>query len=237
MKRIIIALLISTVVSATPSYSNEISDSFSDLRMISLDNTDVGPIRLYFKNDLSTVLNEKEKDEGSHILTIRAINTKLINSSKDIYLIKYDEGPSVDPTFEVFSRSENRPLLTVNATTLIVPGNGYIYSAGHTNNMFDQRRKYKITKDGFREVRQPYYYVGKETVANKNINLFSSRNGKGELVATVPKGGKIVVLINIDNDYLVKTPFGLVGWLNLKEEEIGNRSEEGILSGIYYNGD
>ena len=64
------------------------------------------------------------------------MKTKISKSSEKYYIIKFDEGPSEDPSYHIFleeSNGENSYIGSVDAEKLIIPGNGYLYSSGETN--------------------------------------------------------------------------------------------------------
>jgi hypothetical protein len=54
------------------------------------------------------------------------------------------------------------------------------------------------------------------------------------MVARVPKGSKVVVLLNQGDYYLIKTSFGLVGWLKLPDEPLGSKP---TIEGLFVAGD
>lgn len=61
---------------------------------------------------------------------------------------------------------------------------------------------------------------------NKDIDQMHQR-------AVLPKGSTVTVLVNKGDNYLIKTPFGLLGWLKIK----GGSQEDTPILGIYWRGD
>ena len=115
---------------------------------------------------------------------------------------------------------------------LIIPGNGSIYISGHTDNMFDTRKKFIYDGNKFNELIQPFYYVGLETFTIKPITLFSDTTLSNP-VASLPENSEIEVLINRNDLYLIRTSFGLTGWL-----KIGPVSPDySPIKGLYFAGD
>ena len=98
--------------------------------------------------------------------------------------------------------------------------------------MFNKMRKYTLTANVINEVKQPYYYVGLNTETTKSIKIFSSKRLEN-VVASLPKNSPIEVVINEDEFYLIKTSFGLIGWVKIPECIISDTP----IKGLYYAGD
>lgn len=163
---------------------------------------------------------------------IRVVQTKIDRTSKDTYFIDYDPGPSCDPGFFIVPSGQKRPIGSIGTDHIIIPGNGFIYSIGRSNQHFSVHRKFVLKKGKIVEIPQPFHFVGMETKAKQKIVLRSRKEG-GHLVATIPKDGKLTVLINEGDHYLVKTPFGLIGWIKI---EPGSQTAVSV-EGIFFLGD
>lgn len=190
-------------------------------------------------NPLHTeVINKEFTEEESGIEVTRAIRTRIDARQKTSYIVDYDEGVSVDPAFTIYKEGDKGLIKigTFNGLELVIPGNGNIYISGHTNNMFNMRLKYQLAGDSFIEVKQPYYYVGADSVTKADITLYESP-GSGAVVALLTKETKITVLLNKGKYYLIKTPFGLTGWYHMKHEYPIGVHDKSELEGIYFNGD
>lgn len=149
--------------------------------------------------------------------------------------IGFSWGPSEDPHYSIELQNKAGEWTwagTISGETIVVPGNGFIYSQGRTNEMFDCRRKFRLTNNALEEVPQPFYRVDLKTVVKSEIELRSEPQG-GEITARLGKGANIHVLINKDQDYLISTPLGLTGWFHL--EEVIEPSSP--IEGLYYAGD
>jgi hypothetical protein len=85
--------------------------------------------------------------------------------------------------------------------------------------------KYKLTKKGVKEVRQPFVYLGHKTQVKiptdtlcgsykgpKKLQLLGQKKAGSYVVATLKAGSKIEVILKDDDWYLIKSPFGLIGW-------------------------
>ena len=77
--------------------------------------------------------------------------------------------------------------------------------------MFPRRRKFTVSREKIVEIKQSFCYVGIKTFTLANIKLFADMNLMVQL-AFLPKNTEVEILLNKGNKYLVKTPFGLVGW-------------------------
>jgi hypothetical protein len=154
--------------------------------------------------------------------------------------VGFDPGPSEDPTFLLLPKaacgkpaSGVEPLLAVGATALIIPGNGFVYSMGQTNSYFDVRRKFEVRGGKVVEVKQPFLWVGgglrkvkRTPLMDENepvspVVLRSEKRPDAPIVATVPLGGEVEVLLSEAPEsrwFLVRTAFGLVGWYQTPSE-------------------
>jgi hypothetical protein len=159
------------------------------------------------------------------------------SSIKDSIQIFFTEGPSADPAF-IFGSKNGRTIGRISALALYITGDGWIYSEGHVNNMFNQRRKFRLQQDTVIEIHQPYYYVGLKTVTTDTVTLYTEKSGTG-VTARLSKGAAVEVLLcDTENNqsekyYLIKTAFGLTGWLRL-ENDGGLQT---VIKGLYFAGD
>lgn len=207
---------------------------------------------IHFDSTISRVLNERIDDERGGCLTVKAIITRLSNTSKNKYLVIFCEGMSVDPFFEIHRivgekqeldssfqiyaiiNEAKRKISGISGLEIVIPGNGNIYVSGHTNNMFNMRRKFTLKDDQLEEIKQPFYYVGLVTETTQSVNLYSDINSKKKIVVQLPPGYQVEVLINKGDNYLVKTYFGLTGWINIP---FGLFPEQTPIKGIFFAGD
>lgn len=231
---ILLALLLLT----NPLCANDMLQTFSKLKKLDVAYSRAGDVGVLYNEAITEVINKELTEEEHGLQITRAIRTKIDAQENTSYIVDYDEGFSVDPGFTIY-REDGKKLTLIESFSglqLIIPGNGNIYVSGHTNSMFNVRRKYKLTGSSFTEVRQPYYYVGVESVTNADITLYESTDMAKE-VAKLSKGTKITVLLNKGKYYLIKTPFGLTGWYYMSHEYPIGVHEKSELEGIYFNGD
>lgn len=171
---------------------------------------------------------------------VLVLETKIDRKDDESYYVVYSEFPSGDPHF-CFVKVGG-PLdywNDISGTAIAIPANGFIYGASRYDANFTERRKYKYDKAGFHEVQQPYYYVGLKTRTVVPIILYSDQK-TNQQIAELPSGTEIEVLLT-DNKrvfekgicYLVKTPFGLLGWVWVEEKQL----QADVIEGISYWGD
>jgi hypothetical protein len=70
-----------------------------------------------------------------------------------------------------------------------------------------------------------------ESKTTQEVRLYGDPS-QIQLVATIAKGSHVLVLINKDENYLLKTEFGLLGWIRIR-----NGTYETPIEGIYFAGD
>jgi len=220
---------------------------FPNLTRISVDTT----YNVFFGYDKSTtrLINKPcyqlEKADPFHcyedsVPVTWIILAKFKNKSlKDSIYIVYSEGLSADPVFEVSTKPDASTIIgSFYCLEFYINASGTIYTSGHTNNMFNKRKKFQLKNDTIVEVQQPYLYVGMKGKTMKDVTLFKDKVGK-TIVAQLPKEYEIEILLaesgtkdfEIETLFLVRTDFGLVGWLRL--EGFG----EQVLKDLYYAGD
>jgi hypothetical protein len=166
------------------------------------------------------------------------------DSMKDPINILYSPGASMDPTFRI-TDAKNNVIWEHFVEELAIDGRGVIYTSGNINHMFNMRGKFKLADGKVTEVKQPFLYVGVLGKMLKPAKLYSAKTG-GDVVASLPVGYEVEVLLAEDyqkfgNDvvqpraFLVRTKFGLVGWLILSEADATHFDP--IIKGLGYMGD
>jgi hypothetical protein len=190
----------------------------AELAHIKVDTTAVGDVVVSYEPRLAKVINRTFMIPDAEIKLVELLRTRLDDSS-GWYRVVYDEGPSVDPEFVIYFESEGkeREVLREFGLSLTIPGDGFVYLSGHTNNHFDTVKKFAVKPDGASEVRQPFYFVGITTTVLEPVDLFDSPE-KTNVVTTAAKGEAVTVVLNQDDFYLVRAANGLVGWVKLKED-------------------
>ena len=167
------------------------------------------------------------------------------SSMKESLNILFSPGPSGDPQFRI-SDGKNKVFWEQVADEMSINGNGIIYTAGNTDKMYNERRKYQLSGNKVLETKQPFCYVGVKGKLLKPATLYSQKKD-GMVVASLPVGYEIEVLLAEEDypidengegfpmNYLARSAFGLVGWLRLTGEDFHHSSP--IISGLGYMGD
>lgn len=208
-------------------------EPFSDLKTLEVKS--VLPefkIRVHYDPAISIVRNQSHVSKESDIPTVDVLDTRIDRTSRDRFTITYTDGLSADPGFLISPVGTDVIVGDIWGLELFIPGNGAVYVTGHTNNHYNQRKKFIMKNGKLVEIRQPFYYVGLDSKAKQDITLFSDKSEK-EPVASIPSGTKLTVLLSQGEHYLIKTPMGLVGWAHFVDHGQGAQ----LIEGLYYRGD
>lgn len=146
----------------------------------------------------------------------------LAPDSVDKFIFAFDWGPSDDPCFIIYRGDNSSHILAaMGGTRMYVPGDGYVYLEGHTNNSFNHRKKFRYRDGKFEEAKQAAYYVGLQTYITAPMKLYKDTTYT-EAVASLAENQPVEVVIadfkeisGDGHDYLIRTPFGLTGWVRL----------------------
>ena len=180
--------------------------SFPNLKVISPAGYE--NVFIFYDPEHSQIINAREKEKDSEPV-VTVLKTRLDDKEKEIYTITFSPGMSDDPLFTI--KKGDKEINSFTALELVLPGNGSIYTSGHTNNMFDERRKYQLKDGKIKEAKQAFLYVGIKSKTNGPFQIFSDLN-YSKPIATLPKGTEVEVLVNQGKNYLIRTPFGITGW-------------------------
>ncbi|HPY41308.1 MAG TPA: hypothetical protein PLM98_12380 [Thiolinea sp.] len=216
--------------SSAANSSKSLPKPFEKLASIYVDDT----VTIYYDKNLTEIINKETTVEGGEP-TYRVLKTKINKDSDQIYTVDYSAGASADPGFNFYKQTGDALKEIeqgIGGLVLIIPGNGFIYVSGHTNSMFDARRKYKIENDKLVEIKQPFYYVGVDTNLKQDLEIFSDETLKTSL-GSLAKDSPVSVLLYKDENYLLKSSLGLVGWAKIPESLYPGET----IEGIYFAGD
>jgi len=209
-----------------------------------------GNVFIHYDKNSATILNKlcgelPENDplygEGPSYYDVLVMEFKISKQASDKYLLVFSSGPSNDPSFSILDAKTKKHIQSFSGTTIYIPGNKSVYVSGRENNCFNKRSKYVFKDNKFVEAVQPFYYVGLKTKTLKPIVLYSDK-ALTQKLAYLPANYDIEVVVaettgnnfNMDLKYLVKTTFGLVGWVEIKGFDGG----EGLqVEGIRFMGD
>jgi len=222
--------------------SQDIPESFKNYKKYILFDDGLWKVPLYLSPKLSKnakiVNNIKDFDDESKKAIEIKIGTQKIKVSFSI-------GQSDDPAF-IFRFKNLKDYITIDCDTkLFVSKSGFIYVINGSNTLYTSYKKYKLSKNEITEVKQAFYKISKTCKTSTLAKLYSKKCQKGTLVASIPKGRKVQILLADTKDscsqwsnlreYLVETSFGLVGWVTSSE---GYSPRVGKpLSCLMYQGD
>ncbi len=214
MKRFLVLIFLFV---ATSIYTNP----FSHLKSIKYKK-----VKISYAPHLTTIINKKLISIKKSVLI-----TRINRHKKTKYLVQFGWDKFLGPLFTISMKKKGKQVQVGQISTmhLIIPGNGYLYTKGHINNMFYMKRKYQIKNLKLLEIIQPFFYVGKTTKTLKPISIYSNKDLTHK-VARLPKGYQITILLNQGSYYLLKTGFGLVGWVKLS----GMQKKKRVFKEIYF---
>ena len=177
--------------------------------------------------------------EGSGVLIQYPFDIRLSAASARLYQFVCSSGGSADSEcilWESGGSAQPRVALHVAGTAFAVPGDGCLYSAGHTNGWYDTRRKFCETGDRVEEVRQPFRHVGLRSEALRDLAVFADR-GLTRFAGTIRKGAFVEVVLDDRGVYLVRDGFGITGWLRLPTTPPDDPQQASDIRGFFFAGD
>ncbi|RXQ87280.1 hypothetical protein EO244_16510 [Ancylomarina salipaludis] len=200
---------------------------------------------IFFDKTNARIINKQRKDipkgepfyceypedlDGETIVLVELFFNDNYNTK---YTILYSEGSSSDPEFSIYL--EESHIGDIKAVDLAITKSGNFYASGHANTNFNERRKYQLKNDELIEIKQPFLYVGLKSKTLEGITLFETKDLKNK-VATLPIGYDVEVILAdqyIEDLYLIKTKFGLIGWAQIESGQYISK----VIEGIRYMGD
>jgi len=230
-RRLAILALLLTLISAR---AEEAPSSFPGLKFLAVpEDLTPFPGKLSFDPALTKVLDEKMAVEDGAPEARRLVSTRIDRESETRYFIDFDSGPSADPSFVITDEKTGVVLGSIGGESLIIPGNGFIYVSGRANRLHQEQAKYTIRDGKLVEIAQPFSYVGLKSKAKVPLKLLAKKDG-GEVIANVPEGESLEVVLRDGEHLLIKTNFGLLGWWKMNTNVMADSAE---IEGIYFAGD
>lgn len=173
--------------------------------------------------------------------TVKIKPTKEASSSKirittdaDVLDISFNPGPSDDPSFTIQVNKAQKTSSLVGETLYISAGKTF-YTASDSNRYYMKRKKFHIVDNKVIEIKQPFYFVNKDCTTSTALVMYAKKCEKAEKVAVLPANSRVKILLAeyegntcktsapLDNEgkntamnFLVSTPFGLVGWVSTR---------------------
>jgi hypothetical protein len=181
-------------------------------------------------NKSMAVINKSLEPEDEN--RKRVMLTQLDRTKPDKVYVDFDIGASADPSFALINQANGQLIGRIDAEQIIIAGNGYIYSVARINREFTERRKFQWAGSKLTEIKQPFQLVGLQSVAKSALAITQSQQSAA-VVANIPKGAKLTVVLNDGEYYLIQTEFGLLGWLRIPSGSLQSQ----LVEGIYFLGD
>lgn len=192
-------------------------------------------IKVRYDKSVTTIIDKEANNEYEAVYSL--MNAKINKSSNQEYNISFSWGPSADPSFTISKINADGSLTslkTIGGEELVIPGNGKLYTVSRTNENHIIRRKFVLSGNSINETKQAAYYAGLKTQTLKPIKIYAEKEMKN-LVASLPKNYNVEVLISEGNYFLIKTPFGLCGWIKLEFNQLYR--ENMLIKDLYFMGD
>ena len=170
-------------------------------------------------------------DAGVYMVYVTDVKLKVDDA--DYHVLRCDSGGSDDPQCVIATTQDpNGPGVDIPGRLFVIPGDGCVYSAGHTDNMFDTRAVHCLAGGELKPVAQPFNYAGLQSKALKELTLYADKTGAA--VVTKIAAGQFVEVVLQDGDwFLLRNRFGLTGWAKLATDT--QKATE--IEGFYYAGD
>jgi len=154
--------------------------------------------------------------------------------------IACDSGPSNDPSCRLLTNFEDPAsgIFESAGNDFVFLPSAEIYVFGDTDQLYDHRRLFRFDGTRFKEVAQPFRYVGIEGKTKAPLALTGVRGGgTNATLVTLARDTPIAILLNVageddengqNAEYLVKTREGLVGWAHIPVQPDGTTIVEGF---------
>ena len=170
--------------------------------------------------------------EEAGVYMVYPLDVKLEADDKDYLVLRCDSGGSNDPQCVLSaSQDPDTPGVQISGTLFVIPGDGCVYSGGHTNNMFSARALHCRKNGELQPLTQPFSYAGFQSKALRKLTLYADKQKSG-IVTTIAPGGFVEVVLQDDRLFLLRNRFGLTGWAELEQAQ-----QPTDIDGFFYNGD
>jgi hypothetical protein len=230
-RRLAILALSLTLISAR---AEQPDSSFPGLKTIPIpEDLSPYPGKLSYDAGLAEVINKPLKPEEGAPEGQRLVATKINREEQTRYFIDFDSGPSADPAFVITEEKTGKLIGSIGGESIVIPGNGFLYISGRANRLHQEQGKFAIRDGKLVEIEQPFSYVGLKSKAKVPLKLLAKKDG-GEVIANIPAGDALEVVLRDGEHLLIKTNFGLLGWWKANTSVMHDNAE---IEDLYYAGD
>ena len=244
--RLIILVAVIGVLVARPAFPADPSSSFPNLTRLDLKNE---WIRVWYPKANAKPAPPppaylKEYDEAG-VYASEPLVLELGHGLPPLALA-CDSGPSNDPSCRLLKNFDDpeSAIFESAGNDFVFTPSAEIYVSGATDYLYDHRRLFRYDGTRFKEVAQPFRYVGIEGRTKAPLKLTSSRaaEGGGTELVTLAANTPLTILLDAaigddedgqNPDYLVRTREGLVGWAHIPSKPDGTT----IVDGLRFTGD
>lgn len=186
------------------------------------------PAELIHENFINDEYIIKTNDNSIRIdKPYRALNNGLIlsiiNDNGVEVFVGYSAGPSPHmSSFYLYSSSNDYDFVNFQMEgriiNICIPSTKNIYTEnyGEFNMWYSTKLVFDI--DHYKEVEQEFYYLGQPSTTNSTIELYDKN--KTYKIATLAKDSKIIVIGWFKHKALIKSVFGLTGWVDIEAIDI-----------------
>lgn len=173
------------------------ADGLDKLKTRTLDIDGAAAYTLHYNANVAKEINRQQPDsEDSDIILHDLLTTPLAKDGKAL-IVRCSTGVPNDMSYCAFLKNDadNDPVVLFG-NAFHIPANGYVYSDYHDTGASYYRHysKWQWTDGAFREVEQPYRYIGADGIATGMLELRTKADG-GNLAGSVAKGSKVRVIL------------------------------------------
>lgn len=150
-------------------------------------------------------------------------------------ILQYNSGASEDPHFIFYWNDGNKKKdFKIGGTRMSYLSNGVFLVSGHTNNMFDVKRKIFFDGKKFEEIKQPFYVIDLSSIALVDGSAHQVTSEKSPVVFSFKKNEELKILLSDSKQeyFLIKNKDGLSGWINIPLNQ-----RPTVFKEIFYAGD
>lgn len=173
------------------------ADGLDKLKTRTLDIDGTAAYTLHYNADVAKEINRQQADaENSDIILHDLLITPLAKDGKAL-TVRCGTGAPNDVSYcEFLQNEEDHEPAVLFGNTFHIPANGYVYSDYHDTGASYYRHysKWQWADGAFREVEQPYRYIGADGIATAMLELRTKADG-GNPAGSVAKGSKVRVIL------------------------------------------
>ncbi len=187
-----------------------VSLSPSSMRYVAFEGT-------VFVYDSSLKVDLLQKSDGSHPFDVEKPIARVVGSGGKPNLDLYFSYGPLPPFSDIYLTIEGRSDPTVYGKVICASASGTIYTERNVYSWAPvyYTEKYLIGSSALVKVEQPFYYIGRDSTANADLDIFFDLTAKSQ-IGSIAKGSRIEVVgykPQSSNIWLLlKGTTGIIGW-------------------------